>query len=154
MGNKTVRTDIMIINKKKYYIHCKCGVVKDNIKCSYCNHCSNLKQVERYERLNNTSYRENLIEFVNRIEKRKGMASFYEVFVELISIFNNYYSTKLIDLMPVDLQLEYMYIKIKEKKRQVELIGEKTINRRRTKAEMEKGHINQLLNQVKLNSND
>ena len=132
------RSDTIIINKKKYYIHCKCGVVKENVKCAYCGECQRLRDRERYADKNNVSYRENLIEFVNRIEKRKGMASFYEVFVELISIFNHYYSTKLIDLMPVDLQLEYMYIKIKEKKREIELIGEKTRKRRRTKAEMEK----------------
>ena len=55
-------------------------------------------------------------EFVNRIEKRNGIASIQEIFVEMISLYNDYgtsYEDRVVDTYPVNKQLEYMWNKLK-----------------------------------------
>lgn len=55
-------------------------------------------------------------QFVNRIEKRNGIASIQEIFVEMISLYNDYgtsYEDRVVDTYPVNKQLEYMWNKLK-----------------------------------------
>ena len=100
-------------NGKKiyYYYDCpKCGN-KKNLKSSYCIPCMNDKHRGRigiaassedvYLKTdtvtdNNSSertpnqYKLDLINFVNKIEKRGGLASIYEIYVELITLYNHF----------------------------------------------------------------
>lgn len=55
-------------------------------------------------------------DFVNKIEKRNGMASIEEIFVEMITLFYDYglsIDDKLIDKYPVNKQLTFMWNKLK-----------------------------------------
>jgi hypothetical protein len=148
MGRKA-RTDIVIENGKKYYLTCKCGKKKDSYKTSYCNECCReyymryagckteivlktklvtRKPAEEKDysvftlvKRKKTFYDKQLVDFVNRIERRRGWATLHEIFVELITLFNFYGSQQVIDLLPVDAQLEYMWRIVKERKRMIDM---------------------------------
>ena len=148
MGRKA-RTDIVVENGKKYYLTCKCGKTKESYKTSYCNACCKdyymryagckyelkltpkLVQKKPSEEKDYTMFKlvkrkknyydKKLVDFVNRIERRRGWATLHEIFVEMITLFNFYGSQQMIDLLPVDSQLEYMWGVVKERKRMIDL---------------------------------
>ena len=54
-------------------------------------------------------YRKNLFEFVNKIERRNGLASMEDIFVDMITLFNYYGCNQDIDILPTGIQLQMMW---------------------------------------------
>lgn len=67
-------------------------------------------------KLTNEKIINDINDFVNKIEKRNGMASVQEIFVEMITLFYDYglnADDKVIDTLSVNKQLEHMWNKLK-----------------------------------------
>lgn len=96
---------------KYLYNECsRCGGVKKETTSSICPTClynknGNMKKIEEN--------RERITEFVNRIEKRNGMASIKEVYVELITLYSKVSGMSRIDKLEPNKQLEEMYRTLK-----------------------------------------
>lgn len=110
-----------IVKGRKHYYKCpKCGDDKKLLSI-YCPACYKAKYGSKrinkeYEKL----LEDSLIEFVNRIEDRSGMASMYEIFVELITIYNHFcYFNEMDSLEPTD-QIILMWSMIKKEKNKIE----------------------------------
>ena len=126
------RTDMVKENGKVYYRICKCGLEKESYKCPMCNACE--KEYYRKRRQNKDNYdivikdlvvkgkekdksidtskkryRKNLFEFVNKIERRNGLASMEDIFVDMITLFNYYVCNQDIDILPTGIQLQMMW---------------------------------------------
>lgn len=150
MGSaKTKRDDLIKENGRHYYRLCnKCRETKPSYKSSYCPKCQKERSLrekktskdllESLERTTNsrketndvtmfddivrkkTFYDKMLVDFINRIERRNGIASMEDIFVTMITLYNFYGSNKSLDHLKTDLQLQMMYELLKEKKKKVE----------------------------------
>lgn len=137
------RTDIVKENGKIYYRICKCGFVKESYKMSMCRECNReyLNHRNRSKKLYDIEIKDlvrkgkdgdrtlirkknfwsnKLIDFVNKIEKRNGLASIEEIFVDMITLFNYYGCNQDIDILPTDLQLSMMWEYLRDKKKNIE----------------------------------
>ena len=137
------RTDIVKENGKIYYRICKCGLEKESYKMSMCRECNReyLNHRNRSKKLYDIEIKDlvrkgkdgdrtlirkknfwsnKLIDFVNRIEKRNGLASIEEIFVDMITLFNYYGCNQDIDILPTDLQLSMMWQYLRDKKKNIE----------------------------------
>lgn len=137
------RTDIVKENGKIYYRICKCGLEKESYKMSMCRECNReyLNHRNRSKKLYDIEIKDlvrkgkdgdrtlirkknfwsnKLIDFVNRIEKRNGLASIEEIFVDMITLFNYYGCNQDIDILPTDLQLSMMWEYLRDKKKNIE----------------------------------
>lgn len=136
---KENREDLVKIGKKFYYKLCKCGAKKNTLKTPYCIDCwrkrkssivkdlsefaENRKKRERSginvelsARTIGKFFEDKLYKFVNKIERRNGLASMEDIFVELIDLYTYYGSQKNIDEYSVDKQLQIMWKFLKGKK--------------------------------------
>lgn len=134
------RTDSIIEGGKRYYTICKCGKEKERYKTPMCRSCNNeyLRQIRLTrddwslikikdikdlrtpkDRTFENPYDTILIEFVDRIERRDGIASMHDIFVIMITLFNHYGHNKDIDNQPVNIQLSIMWEYLKEKRKKV-----------------------------------
>jgi len=66
-------------------------------------------------------YKNLLFNFVNRIERRNGLASLEDMFVDMITLFNYYGCNKDIDKLPTNLQLKAMWDFLREYKKKIQL---------------------------------
>jgi len=66
-------------------------------------------------------YKKLLFDFVNRIQRRNGLASLEDIFVDMITLFNYYGCNQDIDKLPTNLQLKAMWDFLKEYKNKMEL---------------------------------
>ena len=137
------RTDIVKENGKIYYRICKCGLEKESYKMSMCRECNReyLNHRNRSKKLYDIEIKDlvrkgkdgdrtlirkknfwsnKLIDFVNKIEKRNGLASIEEIFVDMITLFNYYGCNQDIDILPTDLQLSMMWQYLRDKKKNIE----------------------------------
>ena len=134
---------------KYYYATCKCGVIKDSYKSSYCKDCQKVYQnnwrsgkpvkEQKVERLqlekiknekSNSTWRESrshtinmenkLIKFINRIDRRNGICSLEDIFVDMIDLYNFFGNNSMIDTLPTQIQLSLMWDFLKKKKIKVE----------------------------------
>lgn len=112
---KAVRTDFVIEGGKRYYKICKCGKVKERYKNSYCLSCSNEYSKKQLNK-NNEKF---LIEFVDRIERRGGIASMEDIFVSMITLYNYWGYNKKINALPTKIQLSIMWEFLKEKRKKI-----------------------------------
>lgn len=137
------RTDMVKENGKVYYRICKCGLEKESYKCPMCNACE--KEYYRKRRQNKDNYdivikdlvvkgkekdysiptkkfyyRDMLFDFVNKVERRNGLVSFEEMFVDMITLFNYYGCNQDIDTLPANLQLSLMWEYLKKRKEKIE----------------------------------
>ena len=136
------RTDMVKENGKTYYRICKCGLEKESYKMSMCNVCN--KEYYKNKRRDKDGYkvkikdlvrngekdmtimakkfywRDKLFNFVNRIERRNGIASLEDIFVDMITLFNYYGCNQDIDILPTDLQLRMMWEYLRDKKKKIE----------------------------------
>lgn len=126
------RTDMVKENGKVYYRICKCGLQKESYKMPMCNACE--KEYYRKRRQNKDNYdivikdlvvkgrdkdnsvetgrnkyKNSLINFVNRIQRRNGLASMEDIFVDMITLFNYYGCNQDIDILPTGIQLQMMW---------------------------------------------
>jgi len=141
---KEVREDLVKVGKKCYYRLCKCGAEKNTLKTPYCPECwkrrregisvnslfkdpymflENRKKRERSgmsidipARTIGKIFEDKLYKFVTKIERRNGLASMEDIFIDLIDLYTYYGSQKNIDEYPVNKQLEIMWTFIKKKK--------------------------------------
>ena len=140
------RPDIVRENGKIYYKVCKCGIEKESYKMPMCLKCNNTYYIEMRGRRNAKNiivrdlvikgsnkdvtilekpgkyHRRLLVEFVNKIERRNGLASLEDIFVDLITLFNYFGCNQDIDPLPTDTQLSMMWNFIKEYKNKIENI--------------------------------
>jgi hypothetical protein len=139
------RPDMVKENGKVYYRICKCGLTKESYKMPMCKTCDKEYQKNRRENQHNfnvyikdlvvkgsrdatisakvpgkTHYPKLLVEFVNRIERRNGIASLQDIFVDLITLFNYYGCNQDIDVLPTDSQISMMWEFIREYKNKME----------------------------------
>lgn len=144
------RTDRVLDGDGKYYYAiCKCGEVKEYYKSSYCKDCQNQYQkrwrkskpiketkVERLELekvsrvITNSTWSEtrrltiemenSLIKFVNKIDRRRGVCSLQDIFVEMIDLYNFFGNNSMIDTLPTQIQLSLMWDFLKNKKKKIE----------------------------------
>lgn len=137
------RTDMVKENGKSYYRICKCGLEKESYKKPMCNACE--KEYYRKRRQNKDNYdivikdlvvkgkekdysiptkkfyyRDMLFDFVNKVERRNGLVSFEEMFVDMITLFNYYGCNQDIDTLPANLQLSLMWEYLKKRKEKIE----------------------------------
>ena len=137
------RTDMVKEDGKVYYRICKCGLEKESYKCPMCNACE--KEYYRKRRQNKDNYdivikdlvvkgkekdysiptkkfyyRDMLFDFVNKVERRNGLVSFEEMFVDMITLFNYYGCNQDIDTLPANLQLSLMWEYLKKRKEKIE----------------------------------
>lgn len=101
-------------SKKKYiYEICqKCGVDKKNNTSSICNACAKIYRVNRS--VDMEIVKKDIINFIKRIERRKGYASIMEIYVEMITLFYNTFPNDTYDNFEPKYQLEKMYIYLKD----------------------------------------
>lgn len=100
--------------KKVYYydVCLKCKSPKNRNKSGYCSKCS--YQSDKHKRPTKAQKKE-IKEFVDRIRSRNGMASTYEVFVELIGFYNIIKKrSDLIDDHDLNGQIELMWQRLNE----------------------------------------
>jgi heterodisulfide reductase subunit B len=93
---------------KNIYSRCNfCGLSKKADHQSICNQC----RYTRYILKKNTTERSNdeIVEFIERIQKRDGWANSYEIFVELIGHYQSLYNVKKYDNHNPNKQLMYMW---------------------------------------------
>ena len=133
------RTDMVKENGKTYYKICKCGSVKESYKMPMCKSCDKeyskkrAKSKIKYEasikdlvvRRSDKSegkinYKQFLISFVNKIERRNGLASLEDIFVDMITLFNYYGCNQDIDVLPTDIQLKLMWDYLRDYKIKLE----------------------------------
>ena len=107
--------------KNKIYNDClDCGIPTrsgNNVR-GYCNSCYHKRQqLVVNKRIKNVDEAiDTMIEFVDRIERRNGMASMEEVFVELIGHYNTFGNEYKYDKLSTNLQLEAMYDHLKKQR--------------------------------------
>ena len=112
--------------RRIYYPKCnKCGIEKENIKLSYCRGCCARRRVKLCRVLEKGKFEDNgmkleMIKWVNKIERRGGLASIEDIFVNLITYYNEFCSRKGIDDFSVKDQIEHMWKSIRKKKLQFE----------------------------------
>lgn len=103
----------IIEDGKYYYPVCKCGVVKENYRTSYCKTCMANYTVKIRDRRNSVQEKinfEELNNFVERMYKQNKMASMKDLFVDLITLHNYFMRNRRdIDCMNVGLQLALMW---------------------------------------------
>jgi hypothetical protein len=136
------RTDRVVENGKIYYTMCKCGVEKESYKTPMCNACNRDYYVNKRSKTNTVIkdlvvkgkkditltteivgtkyYKRLLFNFVNKIERRNGIASLEDLFVDLITLFNYYGCNQDIDVLPTDVQLKMMWQFLREYKNKIE----------------------------------
>ena len=113
--------------RKIYYPKCnKCGIQKKNIKLTYCRGCCARRRVKSRRVLEEGKFEDNgmkleMIQWVNKIERRGGLASIEDIFVNLITYYNEFCSRKGIDDFSVKNQIEHMWKSIRNKAKQFEL---------------------------------
>lgn len=144
------RLDIVREGDKIYYRICKCGLEKESYKKPMCNFCSKEYQKFRNEQRNKYNVKikdlvvkgkggdktldrkknfwsNKLIEFVNRIERRNGLASMEDIFVDMITLFNYYGCNQDIDILPTGIQLQMMWEFLRDYKKKIEKNSKKSI---------------------------
>lgn len=143
------RDDLIKEGGRYYYKNCnKCGSVKSSYKSSYCSECQRETAKRKKDTTNEllqslektghsrkesndstlfndvvrkkTFYDKMLIEFIDRIERRSGIASMEDIFVTMITLYNFYGSNKSLDHLQTNLQLEMMWELLKDKKKRIE----------------------------------
>jgi hypothetical protein len=139
------RPDMVRENGKIYYRICKCGLTKESYKMPMCKGCDKEYHRNRKENQHNfnvyikdlvvkgkrdnsildkvpgkTYYPKLLVEFVDKIERRNGIASLEDIFCDLITLFNYYGCNQDIDTLPTGMQLSVMWNFIKEYKNKME----------------------------------
>lgn len=95
------------IDGKYYSKTCKCGALKDNFKSKLCNKCGVEKLASRTRVTKEQSNK--LINFVEKIRRRNGLASIEDIFVEMIGIYNTYCNPSKLDYMDTNTQLSMMW---------------------------------------------
>lgn len=94
-----------------YNVLCpKCGSDDKRLKTPYCKKCS--RDYGSNHRDYSSEYRskKQLIEFVDRINRRRGMASMQEVYVEMVTLFHYFYQSRgILDQFNPTVQLEVMW---------------------------------------------
>jgi hypothetical protein len=144
------RTDIIREGDKIYYKICKCGVEKESYKMSMCRSCNRDYLNERNRSKKKCDFEikdlvrkgkggdktldrkknfwsNKLIEFVNRVERRNGIASMEDIFVDMITLFNYYGCNQDIDILPTGIQLQMMWEYLSDYKKKIEKIKRKSI---------------------------
>jgi len=136
------RTDRVVENGRIYYRICKCGVDKESYKTPMCNACNKDYYINKrsktnivikdlvvkgkkditlpIERVGTKYYKRLLFNFVNRIERRNGIASLEDIFVDMITLFNYYGCNQDIDALKTDVQLKMMWDFLREYKNKIE----------------------------------
>ena len=98
------------IGKYYYYYLCpRCGSDDKRLRSKHCKACR-----QEYEKTLRSNFeprsKEQIIEFVNRINKRNGMACLSEICVELITLFYSHYqSMGILDQLKPSQQVEMMW---------------------------------------------
>lgn len=132
-------------NGKYYYALCKCGREKEFYKSSYCSECNKKYQKiwrgtdkKRDEKVSNldlgvkikTKKLENrelkermemeVVKFVNRINRRGGICSLEDIFVDMIEYYQFFGNNNMLDAKPVNVQLKLMWKFLQNKKKEIE----------------------------------
>ena len=97
--------------KKIYSICRKCNKDKKASSTSVCSSCAREYRLSKKKDM--TEVNKKIYEFVSRVEKRNGMASGDEIFVELITLFYETNPVNTYDKLSVKKQVERMYIHLK-----------------------------------------
>ena len=99
-----------------YNVLCpKCGADDKRLRTPYCKNCSKEYDKAHRDYKSETKSKEELIEFVDRVNNRNGMVSMNEMFVELITLFHYYYDSRgVLDQLTPSQQIEMMWKYIKE----------------------------------------
>lgn len=106
----------MEIKERKKYIYTmcqKCGSDKKPNTSSICNSCQ--REYRKMKNLSNRpSLKEDIINFIKKVESRNGFADMFEIYVEMITLFNDTQPGDNFDSHKPSIQLEKMYIYLKE----------------------------------------
>jgi hypothetical protein len=144
------RTDMVKESGKIYYKICKCGLEKESYKMPMCRSCNRdylnerNRSKKRYDvEIKNlirkgkggdktldrkkNFWSNKLIEFVNKIERRNGLASIEDIFVDMITLFNYYGCNQDIDILPTEIQLQMMWEYLSDYKKKIEKNSKKSI---------------------------
>jgi len=106
--------------KQSIYKKCgKCGCEKTNaLSTPYCKPCNReySKNLREYNLENISKYDEkSIIKFIERIERRNGYVSIYELLVELITLFNTLgKGSEIYNEYEPNIQLQKMYKELKK----------------------------------------
>lgn len=118
ISKRKIRDDKVVIDGRHYYIMCKCGKEKESLRSVYCNECfRNYTHKKKYSEDNREIdfYTNKLIKFVDKIERRNGICSLEDIFVEMIDLFNYFYLNSSLDTrLSAGKQLTFMWEYIKE----------------------------------------
>lgn len=139
MGGKRISNqEKVLIGGKICYKLCKCGEEKEKPSSPFCRPCnrkylSERKSIKINDKLFNSNFcieedklkpsefRIILINFVNKIERRGGLASLQDVYVDLITLYNYFgINDKSINILEPAEQLSAMWQFIKERKKEIE----------------------------------
>jgi len=105
--------------KKSNYEKCaKCGCVKTNAKSTpYCKPCNReYSRSLRDFQAQNVYDKKRIIKFIEKVERRNGYVSIYELLVELITLFNSLKKgSDIYNEYEPNVQLEKMYKDLKKK---------------------------------------
>jgi hypothetical protein len=137
------RIDRVVENRRTYYKICKCGIEKESYKMPMCNACTKDYYINKRSKTNivikdlvvkgkkditlpietagTKYYKKLLFDFVNRIERRNGLASLEDIFVDMITLFNYYGCNQDIDKLPTNLQLKAIWDFLRDYKKKMEL---------------------------------
>ena len=110
------------VKMRYHYIYCKCGSVKESYRSAYCVKC----QRDKYNRINNRNLTDydlevitkddaklRLIKFINKVEDDGGYISFNDLFIEMITLYNCYFSDGMDSMKPAK-QLTTMWRRLNE----------------------------------------
>lgn len=95
------------IDGQYYSKFCKCGATKQEVKSKLCNECAQKKLSNR--RIPTGDDCSELINFVNKVNRRGGLASIEDIFVDMITIYNKYCNPSKLDTMETGTQLSMMW---------------------------------------------
>lgn len=116
-GGRVAYTEMVNGKKQYYYEICKCGNDK-TLKSSLCVDCQKIALDRRkaggWRQKSRKVKDERIPEFVNRIQSRNGMASTYEIFVEMIDLYETNFNQYELDSYDTKTQIKKMWEKLKE----------------------------------------
>lgn len=108
------------IRKKKNYkyiysVCLKCGVDKNPNQSGWCRECSNAAARRKTQLKNEIKVsRKDIIKFVEKIERRNGLASIKDIYVDLITLHSHLRKGRELDHLEPAEQLQIMYSDLKK----------------------------------------